>query len=151
MKVLSRWQLTFDPDGESPKVLIAFGDLLDDELDWDLSRSIEVVPLAAAAAPFIRPAGNNAYALDFTVYKTSDTDEAARKAVMDVLRTTDDLGKKPLRLEIATESGPVTSYYNQFANAAIRQLKAKRDLDSSRPRHGRRYSIIATKLTKTTV
>ena len=151
MKVLSRWQLTFDPDGDTPKVLLAFGDLLDDELDWKLGRTVEVVPLAAAAAPFIRPAGNNVYALEFTVYKVSDTDELARKAVMDILRTTDDLGKAPLRLEISTESGPVTSYYYQFANAAVRDFGAKRDLDSSRPRHGRRYSILATKLTKTTV
>lgn len=148
MKTVSRWKLTHDPEG-SPTVLIALGDLLDAELDWDLGRSIEVVPLAAAAAPFIRPATNNVYSLEFSVYKVESTDEAARRAVMDALRTTDDLVKKPLRLEIGTEAGLETGYYYQFASAAVRSLRAWRDVDAPRPRWGRRFSIVATKLTKT--
>lgn len=150
MKIASRWKLTFDPAG-TPLVLVALGDLIDSELDWGLGRSIEVVPLAAAAAPFIRPATNNVYQLDFTVFKVESTDEAARRAVMDALRTTDDLVKKPLRVEIGTESGLETGYYYQFASAAVRSLNAFRDVDAPRPRWGRRFSIVATQLTKTTL
>lgn len=148
MKILSRWKLTWDPGTGGAKVLLDFGDLIDEELHWKLGRHVEVVPLAAAAAPFIRPAGNNSYNLDFTVYKTEETDSAARTDIMDELRTVDDLAKKPLRLQIATEAGVVTNRYWQFSSAAIREMEVWRVTESSKPRFAQRFSIVAVTLNR---
>lgn len=148
MKVLSRWRLTWAPGTAQAKILLDFGDLMDDELHWKLGRNIEVVPLAAAPAPFIRPAGNNSYSLDFTVYKSTGTDAGARTANMDELALVDDLRKMPLRVQIATEAGLVTTHYWQFLSAAVRELEVWRNIDSSSPRQGRRYSVIAVKLSR---
>ena len=150
MKVLSRWKLIFDPSG-TPKTLIDLGDLIEEELAWKLARNVEVVPLAASAAPFIRPANNNSYSLDFTVYKLASTDALSRQAIMDSLKSVDDLGKKPLRIWLGDESGTITSSYYQFANAIIRSHDAYRILDGSKIRTAFSYSITATSLSKVTV
>lgn len=147
MKIASRWKLTHDPDGAGT-VLLNYGDYLDAELDIGLERTVEVRPLAAAAAPFIRPAGNNVYVFEFTCYNVASSDSNARQAMMNTLMSTDDLGKKPLRLRIANEEGEEAPHYYQWGAAAVRGCSVVRDLDSSRPRWGRKYTIVATTLTR---
>ena len=149
MKIASRWKLTFDPTG-TPLVLLNLGEMIDAELEWKLSRAVEIVPLAAAAAPFIRPAGNNVYAVDFTVYRVNASDELGRRSLMDALGSTDDLGKKPLRVSLGNEAGAISDYYYQFANAIVRGLDTFRTMEGARVRTAYRYAITATKLSKVT-
>ena len=148
MKIKSRWKLTFDPAGTA-LVLLAFDDLIAGELEWELGRQAEVVPLIGAAAPFLRPMGNNTYQLEVTVYKTGASDLIARTAIMDSLKSIDDLGKKPLRIQVATEDGIVTDRYWQFAQALVRSHKPVREVASSKARYALKYSITATQLTRT--
>ena len=148
MKIVSRWKLTHDPNG-SPTVILNLGDLIDDELDFDLKRSVQVRPLAAAPAPFIRMGGNNMYVFEFSRFLAQPTDAEAREEMCDLMVSMDDLPKKPLRLQIGNEEGLITGFYYQWANAAVRGARIKRDLDSSRARWGTRYSIVATKFTRT--
>lgn len=148
MKILSRWKLTFDPGGV-PRVLLDLTDLIENEMQWKLNRAVEVVPVLSAAAPFIRPAGNNSYTIDFTVYRGGyGSDAGSRTAIMDTLATVDNLGKKPLRVQLGNEAGLVTGVYWQFQQSIIREMDAYKMVEGSRLRIGTRYVITATNLVK---
>lgn len=149
MKIASRWKLTLDPGG-TPNVLLALGDWLDSELPWQLAESWSATPLVDAAAPFLRREGNDTYSLDFTVWRSSASDTLARYAIMEGLRTTPALAKKPLRVQLGDSTGLVADYYWTFAAAGVRSYAPQRALDGATARYGTRYSILATGLTKTT-
>lgn len=149
MKIASRWKIVFDPTG-TPKTLLDHGQYIDQELAWNLNRAAEVIQLAEASAPFLRPMGNNVYTLDFTVYPAKSTDNLARVEVMDALAAVDNYGKKPLRIYAGTEAGINSLPYWQFASAIVRSFAPKREMVAGRPRYAMRYSITAVTLTKTT-
>ena len=149
MKVVSRWKMVFDPGG-SPRTLIDFGDLMETELEWKLDKAVEVVDIVGGTAPFIRPMGNNVYTIEFTAFVTNSEDQWARRGMLDTLASVDDLAKKPLRITLATETGAISGFYYQFANAIIRSFSTVRIMEGAKVRTAYRYAITATSLTKVT-
>ena len=149
MKIESRWRFVFDPSG-SPVTLLDHGELMEAEPSMRLDRSAEVIQLADAAAPFLRPMGNNVYHIEFTVYRTAANDATARQEVMDALATVDGYGKKPLRVWRSNSSGHLSTPYWTFGQAIIRGITPSPVVSPGRTRYSLRYTITATNLTKTT-
>lgn len=144
--ISSNWKLTYDPAG-TPLVLVAFDQLIEAELDLALEKTVEVVQLVDAAAPFIR-VGKNAVA-SFSVRVISEapaTDAAARAAVLDSLVAAQTATRKPLRIEVAGN----TADYWQFANATVKRHAPRRLLESTAPATVTQWDIVATGLSKTT-
>ena len=144
MKIYSRWRLTFDPGGIA-LVILQFGDYLEAELEPALSREAEVVPLIGSIAPFLRPMGNNSYQLEYLVYRSSNSDVAARTNMMDSLCAIDDLGKKPLRLQLANDAGLLTDRYWQWSEAIVRSHAVKREVEAAKPRYLFKFNITAVR------
>lgn len=143
MNILSNWKLTYDPAG-TPLVLLDVGWKVAGELRFPLKRGLEVVDLAEAAAPFLRPAGNSVVTIQFEVFKDESLDKTARQAVMESLIAVNALGKKPLRIEI---SG-ITDRYWQFSNAYLHEHNPARYLEAPVARRVLGYTITATGLTQ---
>lgn len=145
-RIRSTWKLTFDPSG-SPKVLLNYGDLMDDEISPGLTKPAELVELADAVAPFIRIKLNRSYRLGFTIYQDKASDAAMRKAVFDSLIEVDSLGRKPLRVESNAGMGG----YFQFSNAFITEHEPRPSVESGGARLVRSFTILATGLSWTAV
>jgi hypothetical protein len=144
MKIYSRWRLTFDPGGLN-LVVLNFGDYLEAEIEPTLAREAEVAPLIGAIAPFLRPMGNNSHQLEFLVYRSASTDLEARTIMMDSLCAIDDLGKKPLRMQVADDAGLRTDRYWQWSDAIVRSHSVKREVEAAKPRYFLKFSITAVR------
>jgi hypothetical protein len=143
--ISSNYKLTYDPGG-TPVVLVAVGDRIAQELEFALEKSVEVVGLIDAAAPFVR-VGKNAV-VTFTIEKATDgsDDKTARAAILDALLAAQSATKKPLKIEV---SGITASYW-QFTNATIKSHGTRRYLEAPAARWVQTWSITATGLTKVT-
>ena len=141
--IASLWKLTYDPAG-TPRVLLAYTDFTDGELQWSLENGLDVVPLVDSATPFLRITRNAVVTLSLSIYRDETLDIDARKQVMESLIAIPLLTKKPLRVEI---SGVVDRYW-QFANAAITSHTPSRYMDPVSPNWLAGYSITATGLTQ---
>ena len=142
----SNWAITYDPAG-TPLVLVAFHAMLEsDELEPQLEKTTEVVPLLDAPAPFLRIGKNAVTTFFFRVISVYDTDANARAAMLDGLIAAQTATKKPLRLQIFGISG----YYWQFANATIKTHQPRRLLDYDVPALVTQHDFIATGLAKFT-
>lgn len=144
MKIYSRWRLTFDPGGLN-LVILQFGDYLEGEIEPSLAREAEVVPLIGSAAPFLRPMGNNSYQMEYLVYRRATTDLAARSLMMDSLCAIDDLGKKPLRMQVMDDAGLRTDRYWQWSEAIVRSHAVKREVEAAKPRYYLKFNITAVR------
>jgi hypothetical protein len=145
--IYSSWKLTYDPAG-TPVVLVNYGDLLEsDELDPALEKTVEVVSLVDAAAPFIRVGKNAVTSFSLRVLSFGATDLAARSAMLDAIITAQTATKKPLRIEVEG----VTGYYWQWANATVKGFRPRRLLADTAPAVATQWDIVATTLTKTAV
>lgn len=140
MKVSSNWKLTFDPAGV-PRVLLNYGDQMEGELRFPLRKSLEVVSLAEAAAPFLRLGAEAVVSFSFTVYSTAASDLLARRECLESLVAIAPLVRKPLRVEIAG-----TGTYWQFSNCAIAEHETGRELHGSLAKLIKTYQITATGL-----
>lgn len=139
----SNYTLTYDPAG-TPVVLVTVGDMLESELEFSLQKSVEVVELIDAAAPFIRVGKNAVVTFQVRRYTTAATDADARAAVLNALITAQTATKKPLKIQVSGSSG-----YWQFANATIKGSLATRFLESRVARWVQTWEIVATGLTYT--
>lgn len=144
MLVQSNWKLTLDPSG-TPKVLLNFGDKIDEELSFPLKLGLEVVDLTDSPAPFLRPTKNNTVEISWTVYSDQATDKDSRVEVMNSLIAVMAYTRKPLRIEV---SGHSAGYW-QFANAFIKEFEPRRHLNSPIARAAKIYSATCTGLTYT--
>ena len=144
MLVQSKWKLTLDPAG-TPKVLLNFGDKIDQELTFPLKLGLEVVDLVDSQDPFLRPSGNNKVEMSWTVYSDEDTDVESRVAVMNSLIAVMAYTRKPLRIEI----DGFTDGYWQFANAFVNEFEPSRHLQSPKARAAKIYNATCTGLTYT--
>lgn len=144
MLVQSKWKLTLDPAG-TPKVLLNFGDKIDDELSFPTKLGLEVVDLTDSAVPFLRPNGNNVVEISWKVYSDVSTDVLSRADVLDSLIAVLAYTRKPLRIEI---DGVTTGYW-QFANAFVTEFEPTRHLSSPAARAGKSYSATCVGLTYT--
>lgn len=142
-KVRSSWKFTFDPSGTA-RVLVAFNDLIDSELVWSLRRNLMVTQLDEASAPFLRAGGNAVVSFNLKVYTDESLDATARRELLESLIAVAPLVKKPLKVEVAG----ISPTYWQFANSFITEHTPVREMDSSRARLCRAYSITATGLVR---
>jgi hypothetical protein len=142
-KISSNWKLTFSP-ASSPKVLLDYGDKIEGELRFPLSKGMEVVDLVDSEAPFLRDNGNNTYQIQFEVYTDEALDKTARQRVMESLIAVGAYGRAPLRIQV---SG-ITDRYWQFANSFVREHNPGRWLDAPVARLVKGYTITATGLTQ---
>ena len=142
--ISSCYKLTYDPAGAAT-VILAFGDRIDAEPEFGLEKSVEVIGLVDAAAPFIR-IGKNAV-VNFSITRALDaaTDTEARAAVLDSLIAAAAATKKPLKIEV----NGYTDRYWQFANATVKTHKPRRYLESYVARWVQTYDIVATGLAYT--
>ena len=140
-KISSNWKITFDPDG-SPVVLVNVGDIMDGELRFPMKRGLEVVEILEGEAPFLRPTRNIATTLDISVEEVAATDADARVALMGSLTSVENLGKKPLKIEV---SG-ITDRHWEFSNSYIENVDSVRLVESAKPRIIKTYQITATGL-----
>ena len=139
----SSWKLTYDPSG-TPVVLVGYGDMLEsDELDPALEKTVEVVPLVDAAAPFLRVGKNAVTSFSLRVLSYGATDLAARSAMLDALITAQTATRKPLKIEV---EGVTTAYW-QWAHATVRGHRPRRLLDDTAPAVVTQWDIVATGLT----
>ncbi|MEI6178550.1 MAG: hypothetical protein WCS43_16790 [Verrucomicrobiota bacterium] len=150
MKIKSFWKLTFDPAG-TPLVVLGFGDYVEGTLRFPMQRGMEVVTLTNSAAPYLRMTGNtqivialNIYTAAPTVSGVTDANIAAAITALDSLIAIDATGKKPLNIQLQG----YTSYYWQFANAAISNHDPGAYLESLRAPLVKSYSITCTGLSK---
>ncbi len=142
--ISSCYKLTYDPAG-TPVVLLDYGDRIEAEPELLLAKTVEVIPLVDAAAPFLRVARNAV--VTFTVGRALDaaTDKDARAAVLSALVMAQAANKKPLRVELLGYS----DRYWQFANATITAHRIKRYLETPKARWVQSLDIVATGLTQT--
>ena len=142
-KVRSNWKFTFDPAGTA-RVLVAYNDLLDGEPAWSLRKNLVVTQLDEAAAPFLRAGGNAVVSFSLKVYTDETLDSLARRELLESLIAVAPLVKKPLKVEVFG----ITATYWQFANSYITEHTPVREIDSSRARLVKTYSITATGLVR---
>lgn len=135
MPVESKWKLTLDPYG-TPKVLLNFGDRIEDEISFPAKLGLEVVELTDSADPFLRPSGNNVVNLSWEVWQDEDTDANARQHVLNSLLAVLNYTRKPLRIEVYT----ITDRYWEFANAFITEHEPRRRLASPKARAAKVFS-----------
>jgi len=140
--ISSCYKLTYDPAG-TPVVILDYGDRIGDELEYALAKTVEVISLVDAAAPFIR-VGKNA-ATSFSIMRAVDspTDHEARAAILNSIVDAQTATKKPLKIEVL---GYTDGRYWQFANATITTHKAKRYLETPKARWQRTTDVVATVL-----
>jgi len=145
----SNWKLTYDPAG-TPVVLVDYGSFLAEELPFTLDKSVEVIGLIDAAAPFIR-VGKNAvvtFTLEVILENTgADADADARKAVMRSLLAAQTATKKPLKIE----AQGVTDCYWLFANSTVKKHSPRRHLSGPAGCLAATHEITATGLTEVAV
>ena len=141
MKVTSNWEFTFDPLGV-PRVILAFGDKVDGEPQWSMKKGLQVTPLDEAVAPFLRAAGGAVVNFTIKVYTDESLDATARQRVMESLLAVGPLVKKPLRIKVLG----ISPRYWQFANSFITEHTPSREVDSTKARLCKSYSITATGL-----
>lgn len=142
--ISSCWKLTYDPSG-SATVLVDYGDRIDTELDFGLEKSVEVVSLVDAAAPFIRVGKNAVVNFSVTRFIDATDDKTARAAVLDALITAQTASKKPLKIEVYG----YTDRSWAFASATIKSAKPRRHLESASARRAQTWDIVATGLVYT--
>ena len=124
-KIRSNWRFTFDPAG-TPRVLVAYDDLIDSEPVWSLRKSLMVTQLDEAVAPFLRAGGNAVVSFSLKVYTDETLDALARRAILESLIAVVPLVKKPLRVEVAGIAGT----YWEFSNCYITEHTPTREIDS---------------------
>lgn len=140
----SQWRLTYDPAGAAT-VLVDFDTMLEsDELEPQLDKTVEVVQLVDAAAPFLRVGKNAVVNFSVRVISEATTDADSRAAMLDSLIDAQDATKKPLRIEVAG----ITNAYWQFANATAKSHKPRRLLAYDKPANVTQWDIVATGLAK---
>jgi hypothetical protein len=143
----SAWKLTYDPAG-TPVVLVNYGDLMEsDELDPSLEKSVEVVSLVDAAAPFLRVGKNAVTSFSIRVLSYGISELAARSTMLDSLITAQTATKKPLRIEVEG----VTNFYWQWASATVKSHRPRRLLENPAAALVTQWDIVATVLSKTAV
>ena len=142
--ISSCYKLTYDPAG-TPVVLLNYGEKIEAELEFPLEKSVEVVQLVDAPAPFIRVA-KNAVA-NFSVARALDaaSDKEARAAVLAALVLSQSATKKPLKIEVLG----YTDRYWTFANATIKSHRVRRYLETPKCRWVQALDFVATGLTQT--
>lgn len=140
-KTPSNWRFTYDPAGV-PRVLVAFGDKIEGEPRFPLTKGMELVNLVDSLAPFLRPSGNNSVSIQFEVYTDESLDATARQRVMESLIAVGPLGRKPLRIEVYG----ITDRYWQFSHSVITEHNPGRWLESAKARLVKGYTITATGL-----
>lgn len=138
-RIVSTWKITFDPIG-TPLVLMDYGQLIDADPKPGLRSPLEVVDLAGADFPFLRPLGNRRYELQWGVYQTLSTRILAQRSILDSLLTVGALGRKPLRIEIQG----LTGTHWQFANAYVTEHAPSMSVERGYPRNLKTYSATAT-------
>ena len=136
-RIYSNWKITFDPYGAAPLVLLNFGDDIEGEIRFPLRKSMEIVEITEAEAPFLRLKGNTHCEFAFEVYEVGATDAAARQAVLDALLETETLGKKPLKIEV----NGLTDRYWLFSSSVVQEVEPTRFLETAKPRLSKRYGV----------
>jgi len=139
----SNWKFTFDPAGAA-LVWLDYGQLIADEPRWSLAKGLEQVPLPGGSAPFLRPSGNSVFQVAFETYQDETLDRIARVRVLESLMDVADLGRKPLRVQIADQ----TDRYYQFASAYVTQHDPGRFMESAKARMFKGWTIVATGLSQ---
>ena len=142
--ISSCYKLTYDPAGAAT-VILDYGDRIADELEPELSKLVEIVPLIDAPAPFIRIGKNASTTLTIVRATDAPSDKEARAAILDSIIAAQTATKKPLKIEVYG----YTDRYWQFAAASITNHKPKRVLETSAARWQRTSVIVATGLTYT--
>lgn len=118
--IASTWKITLSP-ASSPLVLLDFGDRVDDEIDWGLSKIVEVVPLTRSASPLLQNLDNRSYQISFEVQRTHSTDAALAAAVLDDLIA---WGARDVA-ELKIERAGITSHYWKMTQAALTAMNGK--------------------------
>lgn len=143
----SAWKLTYDPAGAAT-VLLNYGDMLEsDELEPQLDKSVEVVELIDAPAPFLRIRKNAVITFSIRVLVTAGSDAAARAAMLDSLVAAQTATKKPLKVEVEG----ITDAYWQFASATVKTHRPRRAANWPEAGNWKQWDLICTGFTKTTV
>lgn len=142
--ISSCYKLTYDPSG-SATVILAIDDRIESEPEFGLEKSVEIVQLVDAAAPYIR-IGKNAV-VSFSITRALDAagDKEARAAMLDSLIAAATATKKALKIEL---SGYTDRYWT-FANATIRAHRPRRYLETPAARWVQTFDIVATGLAYT--
>lgn len=145
--IASAWKLTYDPAG-TPEVLLAYDQIISEELGLSLEKAVELVALVDGAAPFVRVGKNAVTSISGTIIsETPTTDAAARAAMLDALIAAQTATRKPLRVEIQG----ITAFYWQFASATIKRHAPRRMLEMPSAAWSVQLDIVATGLFKTAV
>jgi len=146
MNLASEWRLTLDPDG-TPRVIVDFDDEISAELDQKLRNGCRVVPIIESA-PFLQPDESHTYSFEITVYKYDALDKDGRASAMDGLVSRANWPRAPLRVEV---NGYESVCYWEYETAFVTEFSTVYEIENNRPCHARKYSVVATGLTKTTL
>jgi hypothetical protein len=136
-KIISDWRLSL-----GSLILVQYGDLLAEELTWTVKKSLQITSLDESTAPFLRAAGNSIFTTSVTVFRTRNSDVAARNFELQTLYDNAPTATDILYVGIAG----VPSW--KFTKAMVTDVSTAIDTDSLRTsRIKTTFSITATGLT----
>lgn len=112
--IASPWKITLSP-ASSPVVLLDYGERVDDEIRWGVSKITEVIPLTRSAAPLLQNLDNRSYQFAFQVQRSQTTDALNAAALLDELIA---WGARDIAV-LKIERQGITAHYWQFAQASV--------------------------------
>lgn len=118
--IASPWKITLSP-ASSPLVVLDYGERLEDELDYGLSKMVEVIPLTRSAAPLLQNLDNRSYQISFEIQRKQTTDALNAAAVLDELIA---WGARDVA-ELKIERSGITTHYWKMTQAAITTMNGK--------------------------
>ncbi len=118
--IASPWKITLSP-ASSPLVLLDYNNRVNDEIEWGLSKIVEVIPLTRSAAPLIQNLDNRSYQIAFEVQRSHSTDAELAAAVLDDLIA---WGARDVA-ELKIERAGITTHYWKMTQAALTAMNGK--------------------------
>ena len=118
--IASPWKITLSP-AASPLVMLDFSDRVNDEIDWGLSKIVEVIPLTRSAAPLLQNQDNRSYQFGYEVQRTHSTDAELAAGILDDLIA---WGARDVA-ELKIERAGLTTHYWKMTQAAITAINGK--------------------------
>jgi hypothetical protein len=98
--VVSNWKITYDPAGASPRVLVAHGDELAEEISLAWSQQVDDAGYTGADSEDYFGRGKVRIPFGFAVLKKHDDDATMRNWMADLICGLPIKEKKPLKIEV---------------------------------------------------
>ena len=118
--IASPWKITLSP-ASSPLVLLDFGERVNDEIEWGISKINEVIALTRSAAPLLQNLDNRSYQIAFEIQRSQTTDLLNAAAILDELIA---WGARDIA-ELKIERSGITAHYWKFTQAVVTAINGK--------------------------